>query len=46
MFREKLGTASGFQSFQMREMELLLGLEFIKKLVNLLFFQQDKLYQV
>ncbi|MHA2097103.1 MAG: tryptophan 2,3-dioxygenase family protein [Candidatus Kariarchaeaceae archaeon] len=26
-FREKLGTASGFQSFQMREMELILGLE-------------------
>lgn len=27
IFREKLGTASGFQSYQMREMELLLGLE-------------------
>jgi tryptophan 2,3-dioxygenase len=26
-FREKLGTASGFQSFQMREIEFLLGLE-------------------
>ncbi len=26
-FRDKLGTASGFQSFQMREMELLLGLQ-------------------
>lgn len=26
-FRSKLGTASGFQSFQMRELELLLGLE-------------------
>ena len=27
VFRDKLGTASGFQSFQMRELELLLGLE-------------------
>jgi tryptophan 2,3-dioxygenase len=27
VFRTKLGTASGFQSFQMREMELVLGLE-------------------
>ncbi|MGD2085412.1 MAG: tryptophan 2,3-dioxygenase family protein [Candidatus Aminicenantes bacterium] len=27
VFRSKLGTASGFQSFQMRELELLLGLE-------------------
>ncbi|MCE7734248.1 MAG: tryptophan 2,3-dioxygenase [Candidatus Heimdallarchaeota archaeon] len=27
IFRDKLGTASGFQSYQMREMELLLGLE-------------------
>ncbi|MHA2170354.1 MAG: tryptophan 2,3-dioxygenase family protein [Candidatus Kariarchaeaceae archaeon] len=27
LFREKLGTASGFQSFQMREIEFLLGLE-------------------
>ncbi len=26
-FRDKLGTASGFESFQMREMEILLGLE-------------------
>ncbi|HKZ42993.1 MAG TPA: tryptophan 2,3-dioxygenase family protein, partial [Candidatus Hodarchaeales archaeon] len=26
-FRDKLGTASGFQSIQMREMEILLGLE-------------------
>ncbi|OLS24959.1 MAG: Tryptophan 2,3-dioxygenase [Candidatus Heimdallarchaeota archaeon LC_2] len=31
MFREKLGTASGFQSFQMREMELLLGLELTQR---------------
>jgi tryptophan 2,3-dioxygenase len=27
VFRSKLGTASGFQSFQLRELELLLGLE-------------------
>jgi tryptophan 2,3-dioxygenase len=27
VFRSKLGTASGFQSFQLREIELLLGLE-------------------
>ncbi|MCP5048635.1 MAG: tryptophan 2,3-dioxygenase [bacterium] len=27
VFRDGLGTASGFQSFQMREMELILGLE-------------------
>jgi tryptophan 2,3-dioxygenase len=27
VFRSRLGTASGFQSFQMREIELLLGLE-------------------
>ena len=29
MFREKLGTASGFQSFQMREMESLMGSKWI-----------------
>jgi len=27
LFRDKLGTASGFQSYQLREMEILLGLE-------------------
>ena len=31
VFRSKLGTASGFQSFQMREIELLLGLELTER---------------
>lgn len=30
-FRDKLGTASGFQSFQMRELELLLGLQLTQR---------------
>lgn len=30
-FRSKLGTASGFQSFQMREMEILFGLDDIER---------------